>query len=356
MNSRDFKGRPFYINDAYEPKAQVLILHGICEHGLRYSDLSHFLKKNRFSSAFTDHPGHGLFCPSGPEMQAVTDSYSNNDDFNRLSASFLHYRNTETSHKFLQECNIIGSRLNLREIADYQIDFLNFLYQENIFRRDLPLIIFGQSLGGLICSMVTHKLKDRDIRPEGVILYSPAFGPVIRPPRGKGLFYKAAGKAETFFLNKSKKACQKNTLFKLMVLNPLLKLNPSRGSEWSVKYISDLEEENHLFDCDPLIHRKLSMHFLFSILQSMVENVNKAAKFPCPFFTAYGTDDRIVDSRATDVFVENYLKSNIGNKTTIKRVENFMPHELHKSSMKSEVFTETAEWINMLIDRKPQDG
>jgi alpha-beta hydrolase superfamily lysophospholipase len=351
MKSDSFNGQPYFANEACEPKAQVLILHGICEHGLRYAELSHSLQQNRISSAFTDHPGHGLHCKSGQLMNKTINAYAQNKNFNRLSSSFLHYKNTKTSKEFTDESIKKGAQLQFPEIVDYQISFLKFLFEKNVFTKELPLIIFGQSLGGLVCASMTHRLAEHNIKTAGAVFLSPAFGCAPAPSKGRGLFYKFIEKLENHFLNKCIEACSKKSLFKIFLLKPALKLNFQKDTGWAWKYISDLPEENHLFACDPLIRRKISFRFLYSILQTMVENMSKAAKFPCPFYTAYGTEDRIVDSHSTDLFIENYLKSNIGEKTKIKKMYNFMPHELHKSSCKQDIFNEISEWIIKLIEQ-----
>ncbi|CAM3695507.1 alpha/beta hydrolase [Parendozoicomonas haliclonae] len=59
LDASDFHQIPLHTWQAAAPKATVLILHGMAEHGLRYGRLAETLNQHGYNVAAIDHRGHG---------------------------------------------------------------------------------------------------------------------------------------------------------------------------------------------------------------------------------------------------------------------------------------------------------
>lgn len=66
-----YKGLPLNVylyDNTKNPKAVVILLHGMQEHSLRYKDFAEYLNKNDFIVVASDLRGHGLTAPSKSEL------------------------------------------------------------------------------------------------------------------------------------------------------------------------------------------------------------------------------------------------------------------------------------------------
>jgi len=118
-----------------EPRAAVLVVHGLGEHSGRYGHLLDAMAADGVSFFALDHQGHGK---SG------------------------------------------GKRGHVNDFADYAADIKQYIDQ--VIRREadgLPLICLGHSMGGLIAALfaLTHQ---QDLA--ALILSSPAFIPGVKVP------------------------------------------------------------------------------------------------------------------------------------------------------------------------------
>lgn len=127
------KGKKLYTRYWYQdddatkpnPKALLLILHGLCEHSLCYTEMAEFLNKHGIYVFAHDHVGHG---------------------------------------------QSEGSRVHIDHFQEYVDD--SFLHAEKIRKEfpETPLFVLGHSMGGLISIVAANQ------RPElfkGVILDGP---------------------------------------------------------------------------------------------------------------------------------------------------------------------------------------
>ncbi|MCM8536645.1 MAG: lysophospholipase [Lentisphaeraceae bacterium] len=308
-----FENKDFILETPKEPKINLLILHGICEYSERYKELIEKFKQQDIQVAAIDHPGHGKSLNSSQNFQ---------EDFYKVSQT-----------------------LTIDEIIDYQISFLNFLYDQKYFSKDLPLLLFGQSMGGLIATKLSLKIQTKLPQLKGVILLSPAFKPIAT--KNSGFINLLRFKVEQVFLNKCWSCCTGNSpIFKNTILKNILKINPAVDSARAEAAISDLAEVNKAFASDPFIGRKISLQFLHSILKNMVSVIDAKEKFKLPYFLSWGDKDKIVAGQGSKEFVEKNLDET--QRCFVKEYKDFFPHELHNSSRKEEVISDMLKWIKAL--------
>ena len=122
-----------------EPKAAVVILHGYCEHCLRYGHVVDHFEKQGLNSYLIDHRGHGR--SEGPR------------------AAVLRWE------EYLDDVEIF-----LAEVRKH--------YTEG------PLFLLGHSMGGLIA---TSYVLNRKPKLDGVILSSPYLGLKADVPQWKAV-------------------------------------------------------------------------------------------------------------------------------------------------------------------------
>lgn len=323
---RDLEFRVFRSGNENSP--QIILQHGICEHSLRYRPLIKSLNKEGFDCTLIDHPGHGIQVSSYLSSEKIYNIYQ---DKNQLPED----------DQFQKEFYKINKTLTLDKIISFQEAFIDFLFKEKIFMRNQPTFLLGQSMGGLVATVLAEKIPHLT----GVILLSPAFKAQAKLISLHSIKEKMRYKIETTIINKSDESFRKPSLFKSFILTPLLALNPPNHCAWAKDYISDLEEENLKFAHDPYIGKKLSLRFLQTIQQQMYNCRENEKELPCPVFLQYGSDDKIVDAEGTDSFAAKRLHN---GKDSIRKMEGFQPHEIHNSSRQESLIRNMTDWIRNL--------
>ena len=308
--------------------AQVIILHGICEHSFRYLPLIHRLNDAGIDCTLIDHPGHGV---------QISPYLSCEKSYN----SYLNGNQMPTDKYFQKEFYRANKNLTLSKIISFQEEFIKFLFSEKIFNPDRPTFLLGQSMGGLIAAVLAEKIHSLT----GIILLSPAFKARAKLITNNSAGDKVRFKVESTIIRKSDESFQKSSLFKTFILSPLLAINPPNECSWAKDYISDLKEVNCTFANDPYVGRKLSLRFLQTIQSQMYHTREKKSTFPYPVFMEFGSEDKIVDAEGSEIFSQKRL----GHKNDhVRKIENFQPHEIHNSSMKDELFRNMTDWIAKL--------
>jgi lysophospholipase len=209
---------------AMSPKATVVIVHGAGEHHGRYQWLSEKWLANGYHVIMGDLPGQGEL----PELRGHVDSFDNYID---------------------------TVRLWVERAATFQ----------------LPIILFGHSLGGLA---VIRTLQEHACRPDLVVLSSPCLGLTVPPPNWlTGLLRPLNKWAPTFRVPVKKSADNR-----LATRNKVI-----------------LEKDAK----DPYINKKVSVRWYFELEKGMKEAFTKKHNFPdIPTFILQAGDDRIVNKKA----------------------------------------------------------
>jgi alpha-beta hydrolase superfamily lysophospholipase len=138
MIFRSDDGTLIYCESHRLPKARgaILIVHGMGEHSGRYSKLVKECNKLGLVAHLMDLRGHG-----------------------RSQGIRGHFTDIEEHHRDIEA-------------------WMDHLVQKRELNGDLPLFLFGHSLGGLIAATFAAQYKEKPLYPalKGMILSSPAFG------------------------------------------------------------------------------------------------------------------------------------------------------------------------------------
>jgi len=178
---------------------------------------------------------------------------------------------------------------------------------------DLPLFMVAHSLGGLIA--LTYALENESTL-SGLVLMSPAleFGADVSPllKRLAGVIARAA---------------------------PLLPITPSNKQPDSV--LSRDPEIQRLFDADPLCYSgDVRARYGFELLKAAERVRNRGRKLQLPVLLEYGTDDRLVNPRASKALFERLTTP---DKTLLEWKD--ARHELFNELEKVEVIESVVAWL-----------
>lgn len=251
-----------------DPRAVICLIHGLGEHSGRYDHLAEFYNGKGYLVAAFDLRGHGK---SGGQL---------------------------------------GHYPNLQAVMD---DIQNFLEKLETENPDLPVFLYGHSLGGVM--VLNYVLQNRN-HIKAVIATSPGL---------------ATGQ---------KVAEWKLTLGKLLysivptftMPNGLDVNNISRDPDVVQKYISD-----------PLVHDKVTAKFGLDFINAGQFALDHASEINLPILLQYGSGDHIVSGDAIREFAKR--------SPDVLYHEWFgQYHELHNEPEKTEFFEFTENWMDYQIN------
>lgn len=245
------------------PKGVIVLVHGIGEHIGRYEHVARMFTDNHFAMIGTDLIGHGR---SGGQRGHV-DRY---DDF----------------------CD--------------QIDWM--ISQANRLFPDLPIILYGHSLGGNL--VLYHSMK-HSIKAAGVIATSPGLEVTRVPP------------------------------LKLLVGKIMYSVWPSFSMTNSLD-VTGLSTDQSVIDNykkDPLVHPNISARLGIDLLDSGQWIRENGSEVKVKLLLVHGEKDRLANVTGTRDFVKN-----TDGLVTYKEFAGGF-HELHNSPEKDQVFHLFLDWI-----------
>ncbi len=224
-----------------DPKAVVLTIHGLGEHFGRYKHVGEWLNKNKIIMVGSDLPGFGT----------STEMLGHIDNFNEY----------------------------LIKVDDW-VKYINNKWP------NLPIFLFGHSLGGLI---VLRYLEELDINNslKGVIVTSPSISVKLKVPEWQ------------IFLAKG-----------LKKIYPTLRLNSGIKSE----HVSRSPEIVEKYGTDPLNYGKVSAGLYYEFqtaIRIAWEKVDRINKTKIPILFLQAGDDQLVDANKADEFVKYINKEQI---------------------------------------------
>ena len=175
---------------------------------------------------------------------------------------------------------------------------------------DKPIILYGHSMGGLI---VTRYLLSNLKLPAKSVVTSPWLGLTVKPAS-----------------------------FLIGLAYFIRRIYPGfvQKTEVEHKFISHDQVEVDKYKNDPLIHYKVSVNMLVSMLTAIEYNFHHADKLQTDLLMLHGSDDMITSPEASEKFA-------IKNKEKTEFI--LMPglfHEMHHEPNKDELFEIIINWIN----------
>ncbi len=255
--------------DSRAPKAVVCLVHGLGEHSSRYPHVAEAFCKEGYVLFAADLRGHGRSA---------------------------------------------GGRGHINSIEDFMKDIDTLLQEARARYADLPMILYGHSLGGVL---VLHYGLKRRPNVKGVIATSPGLHNELE-----------------------------NQPLKVMAAKVLGALVPGAAipSGLDPKSISRDEKVVQAYINDPLVHDKISLGFGRIMLGVTKWTLEHAAEFPLPLLLLHGREDVLAFSSSSTEFAA-LLKE----KSTLMLWEGAY-HELHNEPEQAEVFKTMTIWMDARLE------
>ena len=257
-----------YKSDVKTPKAVVFIIHGMGEHAKRYAHVSEYFKNINIAVVAIDLRGHG---------------------------------------------NSQGKRGHMPSYEDIMNDLLLAVKEVSDFYSDLPMIMYGHSMGG---NLTLNYLLRYPEHIAGAIVTSPYLRLGFEPPRWKVLLAKFSA-------------------------NIYPALSQPTGLDQSA--LSRIPQVIAEYQNDKLVHDKITASFFINIHHAGISAIENAAKITTPLLLMHGSLDRLTSPEGSKEFYAK-AKSNV----TFHLWEGLY-HEIHNEPEKLEVFKKEVEWIEGIL-------
>jgi len=253
-----------------ESKGVILLIHGLSDHAGRYGHVGSFFAAAGYTMIVADLRGHGQ--------------------------SF-------------------GKRGHFPSIGRIMKDISVFM--EVVHRRhpDLPLILYGHSMGG---NLVLNYLIRTKPDVAGAIVTSPWLRLKVKPRLYKAIMGMLV-----------------NNIFPSM----------TRPDGIIPSYLSHDEEVGRKYLADPLVHHLISVRTYFEISNAGEYAIVNASKVTCPLLLMHGTGDCLTSFDATREFSEKVIVH-----CTFKAWEGLF-HELHNEVEKDTILQMEKGWIETILTR-----
>lgn len=245
-------------------KAALFIVHGLGEHLGRYEELALFMVELGIGVFAFDHRGHG---------------HSEGKKGHAASLEQL----IEDTEFALMKCRSI------------------FL--------DIPICIYGHSMGGQITATFLKKIKSKEL--SGAIISSAWFELASPPP-----------------------AWQIKIIKQIKKIIPRLALSNRLDPE----QISSVPEEVELYKKDPLVHDRISFALFKALYLNGLKLLTEEKQAKIPVLICHGDKDKITSYSASKQYA-----TNLGEKASFKTWTGSY-HEPHHDKDKKEVMQYYANW------------
>ena len=269
------------------PAGIVLIVHGLGEHAGRYDGIARLLTQWGFAVRAYDQRGHGR---SGGERGAL-----------------------QNSHLLLEDLAEMVDEARLHGIPFPTT--AGELEAEHAAPKNLPLILLGHSLGGLLAA----RFVALNVRPvEGLVLSSPALDP------GLGI-------------------AQKLLLAASLKCMPSLSVNNGLNP----RYLSRDPQVVKAYSEDRLVHNKISPRLAQFIATAGAPTIAAAASWRTPTLLMYAGADKLVNPEGSRRFARLAAQSKAvkPGMVTAKCFDGYY-HELFNEPEPAPVFDLLKTWLD----------
>jgi alpha-beta hydrolase superfamily lysophospholipase len=248
------------------PRAVVALAHGLGEHSGRYAHVAKFFAAAGIATVAYDRRGHGK--SDGKRGHAPT---------------YAHYYD---------------------EIAD-------LLVQTRRLFPNMPVILYGHSMGGNIALNYILRNKISDLA--GVISSASVIQLAFKP----NPFIVAVGRLT-------------------------LKIYPSftQNNQLDVNNLSRDPKVVAAYVADPLVHDRLTSVAGLGIIDAAQYLSDHPTNFPVPLYITHGGNDKVTSAPGSVWFANNY------NGDITLRIWNELYHEIHNEPEQLQVLNEMLIWIN----------
>lgn len=256
------------------PKAHLIVLHGLGEHSGRYEPFIEYFTGRGYAVSIFDLRGHGL---------------------------------SE------------GKRGDIQSFSQWVDDARTMVWEFNrTLGRDVPTILVGHSLGGLIALNVLAFHDDVD----GAVISAPPLGRLAVPAW--------------------------KTWLGMKVVNVLPTL--SVGAEIRPAYLSRDPAVVEAYKSDKLVLKRITLRAGQALVTTAAEAMPLAYRIEQPLFMLHGAGDRICDPNKTKRFF-NDIPASIKN----LRLYEGAFHEPFTDVIREKVFQDVEDWISTMIVLRDTD-
>lgn len=281
--------------EGIEIRGYVEICHGISEHMGRYSELGEYLSDYGYAVIGHDFPGHGKTSPDSPGMVK-------GDAMEKLQDSILR---------------------------------VNRMINEE--RKDLPLCIFGHSMGSFLALRFMETYPDA----ADILILSGSSGRLNPVMEKAGLFL--AGKSDK---NKKKRGISKMLFF-------FYNMGYREGSKFS--WLSRDRKEVRKYENDPLCGFSVSDSFMGSLVRGLSvwlrpEEIKKIRK-DLPILLISGSDDAVGERGKGVVRLAQGLKK-AGISDVYLRIYEGARHEILFEEKREDTMNDIATFIENMSHGK----
>jgi acylglycerol lipase len=207
-----------------------------------------------------------------------------------------------------------GKRGDIPSFDFFMNDLDLLLQQAEIIFPQIPIILYGHSLGGNI--VINYVLRDRK-KPQCVIATSPWLRLALNLPEIK---LKAGRIVKTIIPG----FIQKNNI--------------------NSKDLSHIPEVSGQYNEDPLVHNRISLRLFFESVNAGLWTIENADKLNMPLLLMHGSSDRITSHQASSEFAEK------AKQFTTFKIWDGLYHELHHEIEKDKVFQFLINWIRIYME------
>ena len=257
---------------ADSPTAVIVLVHGLADHSARFEQIGQFLSKHHWTVYACDLRGHGL---------------------------------SSDGHQ--------TGRVHVDHFSDYANDVNAMLSLAKQRHTDLPLILLGHSMGGLIS--LTYALNHPEDL-DGLVLSSPLLGTHadVRPPAILKILARLLANVKPRLLFSSN--VNSNAI--------------SRDQDVVSAYIDD-----------PLVSGKVSARWFVECTKAIDDIQGRAAELKTPTLLMQSGDDRLVDPQAAPRWAKDAPDH------LVKLVVwDELFHEMFNEPEKQKVYDCVLEWLN----------
>jgi acylglycerol lipase len=181
--------------------------------------------------------------------------------------------------------------------------------ESGLVRTDLPWVLYGHSLGGLI---FTHYLGEDRPHPDAAILSAPALDADVP----------GALRAAVQILGR---------------VTPKLAL----GNSIKAEQLSRDEAVGEAYFADPLVNTKVTTGLGFEMLRAQGRNAEVIAAIDTPTLVIHGADDPLVPPSASAPLA--------ARDSVDRKVYPGLRHEIHNEPEQGQVLSEIAAWLDATL-------
>jgi len=212
-----------------------------------------------------------------------------------------------------------GQRGYIRSFAQLTADLRRFLKLVSIHEENKPIVLFGHSLGGLICLKYIIECETKGgIIPSGLILSNPTLKLAVKVPKWK-----------------------ESISGYLSVFAPRLTLY----NELDLHYLSHDKKVLDELKRDKLCHQRVTSRFYKEMLASIDYVKENAELLRLPTLFLLGGEDGIVNPQGSEALFKNLL----AEKKQLKLYPTLY-HELHNEVGKEQVFSDMKSWMKGVLN------